>query len=356
MKRRVFNKTILNSIAFAGLSASPLSTLCSIPALTKTMKKKRKKLIKPPRLKKGDTIGLIAPGSPVPDHRFEKAVQNIEKLGFKTFYTANARAKHGFLAGTDSQRLDDLHYMFAKPEIAGIWCLRGGYGCTRLLPSIDYRLIKKHPKALIGYSDVTALLQAIHVKTGLVGFHGPAAVSKFTDYTVQQLRSVLIEPTRGHVIKVAAENLKKEDAAYHPFAIREGRAEGRLTGGNLSLLASMIGTKYEWSVKDKIVFIEDIGEKPYRIDRMLTQLLQSSRLDKAAAIILGVFVDCEAKPGDQSLSLSETLKDRLYGLNIPVIYGLSFGHIANQCTLPVGAKASIDTSSQELTLLEAPAS
>ena len=314
--------------------------------------KKRKKQIKPARLKKGDTIGLIAPGSPIPDDRFGQAIKNVERLGFKTVYTQNAKAQHGFLAGTDAQRLDDLHQMFADPAVAGIWCLRGGYGCTRLLPHIDYSLIRKNPKVLIGYSDITALLQAINIKTGLVGFHGPAAVSTFTEYTVDHVKSVLINAECPLKIDISSENLAKEAPEYQSYVIRPGTAEGRLVGGNLSLLASMTGTDFEWSVKNKIVFIEDIGEKPYRIDRMLTQLMQSCRLDKAAAIILGVFVDCEAKPDAASLSLSETLKDRLYGLGIPVIYGLSFGHIANQFTLPIGIKARIDTASRQLTLLE----
>jgi len=245
-----------------------------------------------------------------------------------------------------------LHFMFENPKIDGIWCIRGGYGCGRLLPEIDYSLIRKNPKPLIGYSDVTALLQAIYCETGLIGFHGPVAVSDFTDYTIEQFKSILMEPKAPLQLKNAPENDKTEGSAFQTKIINSGKAKGQIAGGNLSLLASLAGTKYQLDAKNKIVFLEDIGERPYRIDRMFTQLLQACKLGEAAGIALGIFDDCEAKQGSDSLTLMETFEDRLGNLGIPVIYGLSFGHIDNQFTFPIGVEAELDTDNQTITLLE----
>ena len=209
---------------------------------------------------------------------------------------------------------------------------------------------------MIGYSDITALLHAIYRETGLVCFHGPVASSDFTEYTVKHLKGVLMDTNSTYPIHYATENDLEEDNSYRTKVIRPGKARGELTGGNLSLLSAMAGTKFKWKVKNKIVFLEDIGEKPYRIDRMLTQLLQSTKLHKAAGIILGVFEDCEPKEGDRSLSLIECLEDRLGHLNIPIIYGLSFGHIKNHFTIPMGIEAEMDTETRSLNLLETPCS
>ncbi len=320
-----------------------------IPALyPKSPMKKR--ILKPKHLKKGQSIGLIAPGSSITEDKLQAAISNLESLGLKPVYTKNILAKHGYLAGKDEDRLSDLHQMFGDPKIDGIWCIRGGYGCTRLLPFIDYKLIKKNPKVLIGYSDITALLQGIYKKTGLIGFHGPVAVSNPTSYTIENFQKVVMHSTDKIVLKNAVENQNSETKNYQTKVIKEGKASGKLIGGNLSLISALAGTKYKLSFKNKILFLEDVGEKPYRIDRMLTQLRQSCDLRKASAILLGIFNDCEG--GNNSLSLMETLEDRLGDLDIPVIYGMSFGHIDHQFTLPIGINASLDTKAQTLTLLE----
>lgn len=342
MKRRTFSKIVPSTVLGS-------TYLFNTPELGR-----KKKCIKPKRLKKGDTIGLITPGSYITDEGLQKAVSNLEDLGFKVALSKNIRAEGGFTAGTDQERLADLHSMFSDKKIDGIWCARGGYGCGRLLPFIDYRLIKKNPKVLIGFSDITALLQAINKATGLVGFHGPVGSSDFTDYTKAHLINTLIEPKERLTIKIAEENeaLGKTKKVYESTVIKGGKATGQLIGGNLSLLAPLAGTKFQPDVKGKLVFIEEIGEAPYRIDRMLTQLRQSYPLRAAAGIILGVFNGCEAKEGSRSLSLLDTLKDRLGDLNIPVLYGASFGHISNNITLPIGIKATLDTNNKTITLLE----
>ncbi len=305
--------------------------------------------IKPQRLCEGDTIGLIAPAGNITDVRVQKAVANIQSLGFKVKMGRHILDKYGYLAGSELRRVEDIHAMFSDPEVRGIWCVRGGYGVTRLLHLLDYKLIKKNPKPLIGYSDITALHQAIFVKTGLVGFHGQIAAADWSDYTIQHLKNVLMHPSPEYTIALMAES----ESGYTTEIINQGVAEGRLMGGNLSLLASLTGTDYEWWLRDSLVFMEDIEEKPYRIDRMLTQLLAAGELQKAKGIALGVFHKCEPDANEDSFSLMEVLRDRLGSLNVPIVYGLSFGHIKHQCLLPVGIQARLDTQNRTLTLLEA---
>jgi muramoyltetrapeptide carboxypeptidase len=275
----------------------------------------------------------------------------MKSLGLRVKWSGNLSREYGYLAGKDRRRLKDLHAMFRDPEVQAVWCIRGGYGSGRLLPSLDYDLIRRHPKILVGYSDITALLNAVRRETGLVCFHGPVSSSEFSDYTLGQVRNMLFEPAAGRVIR-PAESDGSDHPSHVPFSIRKGKAEGILVGGNLSLVAALCGTPFQPDVEDKILFLEDVGEKPYRIDRMLTQLRQSLPLEKAAGVMLGKFAGCEPGADDRSLSLAETLEDRLRDLKIPVGYGFPFGHIRDQCTLPVGAQVRIDTRHMTVEILE----
>lgn len=352
MNRRNFSQKIAMSIGAAALLPN-----CNVQAqeegsLPTKESSNTSDLIKPKRLKKGDTIGLITPGSFIPDQALEKAIANVEKLGFKIVLGKHIRALRGFNAGTDEQRLEDLHTMFENPDIDGIWCARGGYGCTRLLPMIDYELVKNNAKVLLGYSDITALHNAFYQKCGLVTFHGPVASSTMTSYATTQFKKVLMEVHETQDIKLAAENKEVADELYQPKILNPGKARGTLIGGNLSLLAAMAGTDFAIDATDKLVFMEDIEEKPYRIDRMLTQLRQSGNLAKAAGFALGIFADCVPEPEDRSLTLLETVGDRLQPLGKPAAYGLAWGHISNQATLPVGVQAELDADNYVLKLLE----
>lgn len=313
---------------------------------------KRQRTIKPKRLVKGDTVALIAPSSGIEPSRIDDAIKSMEELGLKTKLGRSARKLNGFLAGTDKERLDDLHEAFADKDIKAVWCIRGGYGATRYLPQIDFKLIKKNPKILMGYSDITALLLSVHQKTGLVTFHGPAAASTFSDYTKTHAVNVLMDPSAPYKIGVSPENTADENSVYKTEVVTKGIGRGDLIGGNLSLIAAMSGTPFELKdVKRKILFIEDVGEAPYRIDRMLTQLRQTVNLRECAGIACGIFSGCERKD-DTSQSLVDVIKDRLGDLGVPVIYGLSFGHIRDQCTFPIGIKAELDTENAIVTLLE----
>jgi muramoyltetrapeptide carboxypeptidase len=331
-----------------------LKGLAALPFLAQpVLSQKRGKLIKPKRLAKGDTIAVIAPASGLSKEDFDKALQNLADLGFKTLVGKHARNRTGFLAGTDKERLEDLHWAFGSKEIDAVWCVRGGYGISRLLPDVDYNLIKKNPKVFIGYSDVTALHLAISQKCGLVTFHGPVAASNFSDYTKKHAVNALMNPSAPYKIELSPDNAAKESNLFKTEVIVNGKCRGKLVGGNLSLLSALAGTPFALkNPKGKILFMEDVGEQPYRIDRMLTQLRQSVDLRQFAGIALGVFEDCNPKDAATSQSLTDVLKDRLGDLKIPVVYGLSFGHIRDQFTLPIGIEAELDAANATMTFLE----
>lgn len=346
MKRRDFYKLAIGTAA--GLPLMAMS-----PPKDVACKKFPRKIIKPRRLKIGATIGLIAPSSPIPLNRFQQTIKNLEGMGFRLVYDEKSvLSTNGYLAGSDTLRAAEVNRMFANKNIDAIWCVRGGYGAARILPMLDYKMIKKNPKVIIGYSDVTALLHGIFIHTGLVGFHGPVGASSFTDYTTRHVTSLLMSPKKGYEIDYAQDNLKEDDKLFKPYVITKGIAKGRIVGGNLTLVSSLMGTPYELEMENKLVFLEDIGEKPYRIDRMITQLLLGGGLKRAAGVALGVFSDCEAKPNDVSLSLKETMMDRFKDLGIPVVYGLSFGHIANNFTFPIGLEATLNTENFSVILNE----
>jgi muramoyltetrapeptide carboxypeptidase len=313
------------------------------------------RLLKPRALKRGDLVALIAPGGHVDDKLIERSVRNLEDFGLRVRTSANIRAARGNFGGTIAERLDDLHAMFADREVAALWPVRGGSGCAQLLPHIRYGLVRRHPKILVGYSDITALHLGLFRRAGLVSFHGPVASSTFSDYSKANLEAALMRPEAGHVMRLAEENLAKAatEAHYQPRDFSRGVAEGRLVGGNLSVVAALAGTPYAAEFGKRLLFLEDTGEAPYRIDRMLTQLNQSIGFKRAAGVMLGVFTRCEAKDGEASLSLAETIEEHLAPLKVPAASGYSFGHIAHQYTLPVGVRARMDTRERTLTLLEA---
>ena len=302
-------------------------------------------LVKPPALKKGGTVGLVTPASALTRSAFEKTLANIEALGFEVKYSDNLRVSRGFLSGTDEQRLQDIHTMFADDAVDAIICARGGYGSARLLPELKLDMIRENPKPFIGYSDITAMHQYIYAQAGLVTFHGPVGASTFNDFTRDYLEDLVV---KGKKVKIQAEEGK---------VITAGVSEGRLIGGNLSLLSSLVGTPYQAAYRDHILCIEEIGESTYRVDRMLTQIVQSGLLEGVKGIALGYFTNCDAKPDDpgyeRSISLMEVFHHQFGKLGVPVVAGLPFGHEEHNATFPVGTMARLDADKRQIKTLEA---
>jgi muramoyltetrapeptide carboxypeptidase len=305
----------------------------------------------PKSLKKGDTIGIIAPAGILTEKRVEQAIEEVERLGYRVKLGKNILKTYGYLAGTDQERLDDLHEMFADKSVSMIWCGRGGYGCTRLLDSIDYKLIKSNPKIFMGYSDITALHNAFYQCADLITFHGPIAASKHNAFS-EKLIFDLIDRNSLDGAQILADLPNQEFPAdhHHLEVLVSGVAEGIFVGGNLSLVAAMMGTKYEINLKDKILFLEDIDEEPYSIDRMLTQVIGSKHYKDLAGIMLGQFSACVAKNPENSLTTKEVISDRLAKSKFPVVAGLPFGHVPHNMTIPIGAKGVINTADLVLNL------
>jgi len=306
--------------------------------------------IRPDRLSKGDKVALITPGSPITLAQYRKAKANIESIGLVPVDGKYVHEHNGFIAGDDQQRLLDLHWAFETKEIKAVWCVRGGYGCARLLPLLDFDLIKKNPKIFIGYSDVTVLLNAITQRTGIITYHGPIGAHQFIPKVVENIKAVLFDNTKEVTLSIAKPFLEEKDEGFFDKVIHEGSVTGELAGGNLALVHSVMGTPYEIDFKDKLVFLEDIHEKPYALDRMFTNLLLGNKFNDAKGIALGVFADCQPKPTDDSISLEEMIEDRMSSLSCPSLYGLAFGHIHDNMILPIGEQATLDTFEKELVI------
>ena len=335
---------------FASLLAAALLPSLPLPAFSRPMKH----LIKPPRLAQGDVIGLIAPAGRINEAAIEKSVHHVESLGFRPKLGLYLRAVEGNYAGSVEQRLADLHRMFLDPEVKAIWCVRGGSGAISLLRHIDYDLIRRHPKILLGYSDITALHLAIHRHAGVVSFHGPVASSSPSEYANRHMLAVLTDPQPTYTIPMSQENAAhaREEPQYAVRTVHGGVATGPLIGGNLSLGSALAGTPYAADFAGGILFLEEVNEEPYRIDRWMTQLDLSTGLDRAAAVMIGICEKCGPAPGEVSLTLDQTLDTHLQPLHVPAVTGYSFGHIRHQFTIPVGVRARLDTAAQTVTLLE----
>jgi muramoyltetrapeptide carboxypeptidase len=310
---------------------------------------------KPDRLNSGDTIGIVAPASAPPDPKnIDRSVAVLERLGFKTKLAPNVRKRWGFLAGSDRDRASDLMRMFADRKVKAILCVRGGYGAARLLPLLDYRAIRAHPKIFVGYSDITSLHCACLVKSNLVSFHGPMLNSDFVktdfpDFTLQSFLKTLMRPSAPGSI---CDGYKRKTVAI----LRRGVVSGALLGGNITLLCAALGTPYQPSFKNRILFFEDLDEVPYRFDRMLTQLLNAGLLQQIAGVAIGINTNCidpQAKHAKEyRQTLEDVFKERLLPLKVPVVAGLPFGHVPLNATLPVGVRATLDAVRGDLRIDE----
>ena len=312
-------------------------------------------LRKPRRLRKGDTVGLIEPAG-FTDDAFDLALvsQSIRAMGLVPKPAPHLAARWGYLAGKDRERAADVNAMFADDTVRAIFAVRGGWGSARILPYLDWKTIRANPKLLIGFSDITALHLAIAAKAGFTTIHGPNAASSWGALSWDSFRAVAFDGgTPTYVTPAGAEDrLVQRSGLARTFG--RGKATGRLLGGNLTVLTSLIGTQYVPDFEGAILFIEDVDEAEYRIDRMLTQLSLAGVLGRVAGVVFGQCTDCRAKgPSYGGFTLSEVLEQHLAPLGVPAFQGALFGHVANQFSLPVGARAEIDADSGTIRLLEA---
>ena len=301
-------------------------------------------ILKPKSLAPGDTIAVVSPASPSMTTAYQDSgIEAFERLGYRVITAKHANDKHLLFAGKEKIRARDINEAFKNKSVRGIICTRGGCGTSQILPYINFSLIAKNPKIFIGYSDVTALQTAIFNATGLITFYGPMMATDFgkrlTRYTTNNFFNIV---TANHVIELKNPRNKKI------ITLCPGNAEGQLAGGCLSVVVAGLGTKYEIETKDKILFFEDIDEKPHRIDRYLTHLIQAGKLQQAKGVIFGTFAKCEYLSRDNyfkfGIKLLDVIKERIAPLGIPSIYGLQFGHVTNKLTIPFGGHATLDAT------------
>lgn len=304
-----------------------------------------KQLILPPALKKGDLIGVCAPAGGIKNHseitEFEEV---LNELGYKVLFSKNIESNTGYFSGTDQQRAEDFMNLIQNDEVKAIFFIRGGWGCARILDYLNFDMIQSNPKIIMGFSDPTSLLNAISVKTGLVTFHGPGGNSTWNDYSMLYINKLLVE---------GSEILYQNQASDLPIVTyTEGSATGVLFGGNLSVLSGMIGSEFLPDWKGKILFLEDVAEEPYRIDRMLTHLKLAGVFDKISGLILGNFRKCIPEEPNISFTLEEVFEQHFKGVAFPVYYGAQIGHTRNKFTVPIGAKVEMDAKLGIFKLME----
>lgn len=292
-------------------------------------------MLKPPALAPGDKVGIVAPASQIERDRLEAGCATLRKMGYEPFYFESILDRELYFAGSAERRARELEEMFEREEVRAIVCARGGYGCNYLLPLLDLEKLRRNPKIFVGYSDNTTLLTYFLDATGLVTFHGPMATKDFAAADGVHLAS-----WQAAIAGLGQWDLDSQGiCGFKPLV--PGSAEGRLYGGCLSMVAASLGTAYEVHTEGTILFLEDVGAKPYQIDRMLMQLKLAGKLAGVRGLIFGEMVDC-VQPGGQSYSLEEVVTRVVGDLGVPVAYGLSSGHVLREnVTLPLGVRAKL---------------
>jgi len=295
------------------------------------------KSVKPPRLTQGDTVGIVAPAGPFDRKKFMKGKTVLESMGFRTFFVEGIFQKHGFFAGTDVQRADQVNRLFGDPAIRAVVCARGGYGSMRILPFLDFETIQKNPKIFVGFSDISVLLSVLNDRCGLVTFHGPVVTTLAN----------AIKETIAAMCAVLTSNTILELKPEKGIVIKPGVSSGIMAGGNLTTLCHLVGTPYAPRFNGKILFIEDVGEVPYRIDRMLAQMKLAGCFEGLKGLVLGSFEEC-----GQLDEIFRIVQEMFKDVNIPILSGFEIGHSKINITIPIGLEATLDTDRQILTFYE----
>ena len=313
-----------------------------------------KALVRPTRLAPGARIALVAPAGPLLEQDdLTRAAALCRALDYEPVLAPGAGGRHGYLAGSDDDRLTDLNAALENPAIDAIWCLRGGFGATRILHRVDFGALAARPRPLIGFSDITALLLGAVTRAGVVAFHGPVARASMPPFSREHFDRVLRTPQPagrlGRLPAKAGVLIPREDRIV---TLAGGSAEGPLLGGNLTLLQCLVGTPFFPDLDGAILFLEDVGEDLYRVDRMLAHLRMAGALERLAGVAVGRFTELKRHMSDGALGFDEVLETYFGPLGVPVAYGFPFGHIDDQWTLPLGVRARLDADAGELDLLE----
>lgn len=341
----------MNRRQFLGTTALAASVVPLLGAGSATAGAPKRLL--PAPLKPGDTVGLVSPSSATDESLgLQLTREAMEALGFKVKFGAHAAGRRGYFAGTDAERARDINRMFADDSVNAVICVRGGWGAARLLPLLDYNIIRRNPKVLLGYSDITALHCALRAKTGLVSFHGPIGAGSWNAFNVDQFRRVFFERELMHYQNKLDKGDELVPRRNRIATITLGKARGELVGGNLSVLAALAGSPYLPDFSGKILFLEDVSEAPYRVDRMMSTLKLMGALDKIAGFVFGECTDCKPGDGYGSLTLEQILDDYITPLGIPAYRGAMIGHLREQFILPVGGVVEMDAAAGTLRMVE----
>ena len=310
--------------------------------------------VRPKRLAPGYTVVLVSPASATFNTiDLQIATESLEALGFKVRAGAHMMERHGNLAGADKARAEDINKAFADKSVHAVHAIRGGWGSARLLPHLDFDTIRRNPKVIIGYSDITALLLAIHAKTGLVTFHGPIGMGRWDTWSLDYYKRLLFNAeavTYANKQGISGDRNSLTQVEFRTLTITPGRARGRLLGGNLSVLTAILGSPYVPDWDGAILFLEDVGEDLYRVDRTMTHLKIAGVLAKLRGFVFGGCSECGPGEGYGALTLEEILRDHVKPLGIPAWQGAMIGHAQPQWTLPVGAEVEIDAAEGTMTL------
>lgn len=309
---------------------------------------------RPPRLRPGDTVGLIEPAG-FTDDAFDLEIvkETIAAMGLKPKPARHLVERYGYLAGRDADRAADVNAMFVDRDVRAVFAVRGGWGCARILPFLDFATIRANPKLLAGFSDITALHLAFAARAGFTTIHGPNAASSWPQFSWDSFRAIAFDGATPTLINPQGKEDRLVPLGGRIRTFRGGRAIGRLLGGNLTVLAALMGTPWLPDFSGAILFLEDVDEAPYRIDRMLTQLSLAGMLGKLAGVVFGQCTNCSARePSYGGFTLSEVLQQHLGPLGVPAFQGAAIGHIANQFSLPLGVRAEIDADVGSIRLLE----
>ena len=341
MNRRAFLGSLASASVAAGIHR-PVPVRAAPP------------VVRPKRLTAGDTVALVAPASATfQSVDLDIARESLEALGLKVKVGRHLMERHGYLAGADKDRADDINGFFADGAVNAVLPIRGGWGSARVLPYLDFDAIRRNPKVLLGFSDITALLLAVHAKTGLITFHGPNGIGRWDAWSLEYLKRVLFsaEAVTMENPRTMTDRNSLVQIENRVRTLAAGTARGRLLGGNLTVLTTILGSPYVPSWDGAILFVEDVGEDLYRVDRMFTQLKLVGALEKIRGFVFGTCAECGPGEGFASLTLEEILADHIKPLGVPAWFGAMIGHQTPQWTLPVGADVEIDATKGTITML-----